>query len=84
MELFKRMAGVDIVDVQYRGGGPGQIALLAGEVHVGFGNPPSIVPHVNSGKVRALAITTAKRSSVRPELPTVEESGVPGYTFSTW
>ena len=84
MELFKSMTGADIVDVPYRGGGPGQIALLAGEVHVGFGNPPNIVPHINTGKVRALAITTAKRSSVLPDLPTVVEAGVPGYTFTTW
>jgi tripartite-type tricarboxylate transporter receptor subunit TctC len=84
MELFKSSTGVDIVDVPYRGGGPGLIALLAGEVHVGFGNPPNIVPHINAGKVRALAITTAKRSSVLPDLPTVVESGVPGYTFTTW
>jgi len=84
MELFKSMAGVDIVDVPYRGGGPGQIALLAGEVQVGFGNPPNVVPHINSGKLRALAITTPKRSSVLPDLPTVVEAGVPGYTFTTW
>lgn len=84
MELFKNMAGVDIVDVPYRGGGPGQIALLAGEVHVGFGNPPNVVPHITAGKLRALAITTAKRSSLLPDLPTVVEAGVPGYTFSTW
>src|SRR5688572_27495534 len=84
MELFKSMAGVDIVDVPYRGGGPGQIALLAGEVQVGFGNPPNVVPHLNSGKLRALAITTPKRSSVLPDIPTVVEAGVPGYTFATW
>jgi tripartite-type tricarboxylate transporter receptor subunit TctC len=84
MELFKNMAGVDIVDVPYRGGGPGQIALLAGEVQTGFGNPPNVLPHINSGKLRALAITTEKRSSLLPDLPTVAESGVPGYTFSTW
>jgi len=64
MELFKNMAGVDIVDVPYRGGGPGQIALLAGEVQTGFGNPPNVLPHINSGKLRALAITTEKRSSL--------------------
>ena len=84
MELFKSMAAVDIVDVPYRGGGPGQIALLAGEVHVGFGNPPNVVPHLASGKLRALAITTAKRSSLLAAVPTVSEAGVPGYTFSTW
>ena len=84
MELFKSMAGVDIVDVPYRGGGPGQIALLAGEVHVGFNNPPNALPHISSGKLRALAITTAKRSSALPGVPTVVEAGVPGYTFATW
>ena len=84
MELFKSMAHVDIVDVPYRGGGPGQIALLAGEVQTGFGNPPNVMPHINSGKLRALAITTEKRSSIMPDLPTVSESGVAGYTFSTW
>jgi tripartite-type tricarboxylate transporter receptor subunit TctC len=84
MELFKSMAGLDIVDVPYRGGGPGQIALLSGEVHVGFGNPPNVLPHIQTGKLRALAITTAKRSSVLQDLPTVVEAGVPGYTFTTW
>jgi tripartite-type tricarboxylate transporter receptor subunit TctC len=84
MELFKSMAHVDIVDVPYRGGGPGQIALLAGEVQVGFNNPPNALPHINAGRLRALAMTTEKRSSLLPDLPTVAESGVPGYTFSTW
>ncbi len=84
MELFKSMAAIDIVDVPYRGGGPGQIALLAGEVHVGFGNPPNVVPHIIAGRLRALAITTPKRSSLLPDVPAVAEAGVPGYTFSTW
>jgi tripartite-type tricarboxylate transporter receptor subunit TctC len=84
MELFKSMAGVNIVDVPYRGGGPGQIALLAGETQVGFNSPPQALPNINAGKLRALAITTAKRSSVLPDLPTVAEAGVPGYTFTTW
>jgi tripartite-type tricarboxylate transporter receptor subunit TctC len=51
---------------------------------VGFGNPPNVVPHLAAGKLRALAITTAKRSSLLAEVPTVAEAGVPGYTFSTW
>ena len=84
MELFKSMAGVNIVDVPYRGGGPGLIALLADEVQVGFTTPPQALPHVNNGKLRALAISTLKRSSLVPDLPTVVESGLPGYTFSTW
>jgi tripartite-type tricarboxylate transporter receptor subunit TctC len=84
MELFKSMAHVDIVDVPYRGGGPGQIALLAGETQVGFNSPPNAMPHINTGKLRALAMTTEKRSALLPDLPTVAEAGVPGYTFSTW
>jgi tripartite-type tricarboxylate transporter receptor subunit TctC len=84
MELFKNMAGIDIVHVPYRGGAPGQTALLAGEVDVGFNNIVATLPHIKAGRLRPLAISTAKRSSVLPELPTIAEAGVPGYTFSTW
>jgi len=84
MELFKSMTGTDIVNVPYRGGGPGQMALLAGEVDLGFNNLPAVIPHLKAGKVRFLAITTVKRSSALPELPTVAEAGVPGYSFTTW
>jgi tripartite-type tricarboxylate transporter receptor subunit TctC len=84
MELFKTMTRTDIVAVPYRGGGPGQIAMLAGEVDVGFNNPVNIVPHIKSGKVRALAITSTRRSSVVPDVPTIAEAGVPGYEFTTW
>jgi tripartite-type tricarboxylate transporter receptor subunit TctC len=84
MELFKALTGTDIVAVPYRGGGPGQIALLAGEVDVGFNNPVNVMPHIKSGKVRALAISSTKRSSIAPDLPTIAEAGVPGYTFTTW
>jgi tripartite-type tricarboxylate transporter receptor subunit TctC len=78
------MAGVNIVSVPYRGGGPGQVALLAGEVDAGFNNIVAAVPLIKAGKVRPLAISSATRSSVLPELPTVAEAGVAGYTFTTW
>ena len=84
MELFKHLAGVDIMSVPYRGGGPGQVALLAGEVDAGFNNIVAAVPLIKAGKVRPLAISSATRSSVLPELPTVAEAGIPGYTFTTW
>lgn len=68
----------------YRGGGPGQIALLSGEVDVGFYSIVTAVPNIKQGKLRALAISARTRSSILPELPTVAEAGVPGYEFTTW
>lgn len=84
MELFKTLTGTDIVAVQYRGGGIGQIALIAGEVDIGFNSVVAGVPLIKAGKIRPLAISSATRSSVLPDLPTIAEAGVPGYTFSTW
>lgn len=84
MELFKNLTGINVVHVPYRGGGPGQIAILAGEMDLGFINLIAAVPYVNAGKVRALGITSVRRSSKVPELPTIAEAGVPGYTFTTW
>jgi tripartite-type tricarboxylate transporter receptor subunit TctC len=84
VELFKSMTGVDIVHVPYSGGGPGTIALISGQVQMNFGPIATLLPHVKSGKVKALAVTTAKRSPFVPELPTVAESGVPGYEVTGW
>ena len=83
-ELFNLLAGVDIVAVQYKGGGPADIAVLGGEVQMTFGNVSQEVGYVNSGRMRALAVTSAKRSPALPDLPTVAEAGVPGYEFITW
>ncbi len=77
-ELFKHMAKVDIVRINYKGSGPSQIGLLVGEVQVMFAGLGPIMPHVKAGKVRALAVTTPKRSRLTPDLPTVAET-VPGY-----
>jgi tripartite-type tricarboxylate transporter receptor subunit TctC len=83
-ELFKTMAGVDMVHVPYSGGGPATTALIAGHVQINFGPIGTVLPHVKAGKLRALAVTTARRSSIVPELPTVAEAGLPGYEQSGW
>jgi tripartite-type tricarboxylate transporter receptor subunit TctC len=70
--------------VPYKGGGPAAIALLSGEVGLVFAEPATIVQHIRSGKVRALAVTTPKRSLGLPDLPTIAESGVPGYDVTSW
>jgi tripartite-type tricarboxylate transporter receptor subunit TctC len=77
-ELFKHMTKANIVRVNYKGSGPAQIGLLVGEVQVMFAGLGPIMPHVKQGKVKALAVTTAKRSKLAPQLPTVAET-VPGY-----
>jgi tripartite-type tricarboxylate transporter receptor subunit TctC len=82
-ELFKMMAGVDMVHIQYRGNGPALIDLLAGQVQVGFDTMPASIEYIRAGKLRALAVTTATRSEVLPDVPTVGEF-VPGYEASTW
>ena len=83
-ELFNLLAGVEIVAVQYKGGGPADTAIIAGEVGVTFGNVSQQIGYVKGGRLRALAVTSAKRNSAVPELPTVAEAGVPGYEFDTW
>jgi tripartite-type tricarboxylate transporter receptor subunit TctC len=83
-ELFNLLAGVNIIAVQFKGGGPADTAVIAGDVGVTFGNVSQEMGHVKSGRMRALAVTSAKRISAMPELPTVAEAGVPGYEFDTW
>ena len=84
LELFKYLAKVDLVHVPYKGGALSVLDLVAGQVHGGFNSPSTLVPHVKSGKLRALAMGSAKRSEFAPELPTIAESGVPGYEVSVW
>lgn len=83
-ELFNLLADVNIVAVQFKGGGPADTALIAGEVAATFGNISQEIGHVKAGRMRALAVTSAKRNAAAPELPTVAEAGVPGYEFDTW
>jgi len=82
-ELFKAMAGVNLVHVPYRGGGPAVNDLLGGQVQVYFASTPSSIEYVRAGKLRALAVTTATRSEALPDIPTVAEF-VPGYEASYW
>ncbi|MGQ0525252.1 MAG: Bug family tripartite tricarboxylate transporter substrate binding protein [Betaproteobacteria bacterium] len=81
-ELFKTRTGIDIVHVPYKGAPPAMNDLLAGHVALSFATSPSAVPHVKSGKLRALAVSTARRVSALPDVPTIDESGVPGFEAS--
>jgi tripartite-type tricarboxylate transporter receptor subunit TctC len=83
-ELFSRRTGIELVHVAYKGGGPAAAAVLAGEVQVLFGSVASTIGHVKAGRLRALAVTGAKRSALMPELPTIEESGFPGFRVTAW
>jgi len=81
-ELFKARTGIDIVHVPYKGAPPAMNDLLAGHVALSFATAPSAVPHAKTGKLRALAVSTAKRISALPDVPTIDESGVPGFEAS--
>jgi tripartite-type tricarboxylate transporter receptor subunit TctC len=83
-ELFKAMAGVDIVHVPYKGAQPALTDVIAGQVQMMFATSASVIPYVKAGRLRALAVTTAQRSASIPELPTVAEAGVPGFEATTW
>jgi tripartite-type tricarboxylate transporter receptor subunit TctC len=84
MELFKRMAGVEMVHVPYKGAGASTAAIVAGQVQVLSTALGAALPHVKSGRLRALAVTGLKRTSVAPEIPTAVESGLPGYVVDGW
>jgi tripartite-type tricarboxylate transporter receptor subunit TctC len=83
-ELFKNQTGTKMLHIPYKGGGPSVIALVSGEASVGFATTPSCITQVKAGRLRGLAITTAKRSPFLPDLPTVAQAGVPGYDAETW
>ena len=83
-EMFKTMAGVRMQHIPYRGSGQMLPELLGGTLAVAFDNVASAIPHVKAGKLRALAVTTATRTSVAPEVPTLAESGLAGYEISSW
>ena len=83
-ELFKSMAGVDVVHVPYKGASPALTDVIAGRVVMFIGNLPPAMPHIKSGNVKALAVTTAQRSPLVPDIPTLAESGLPGFETVAW
>jgi len=83
-ELFKYMTGTRIVHIPYKGGAAGTIDLIAGQVQLMMESSNSMTPHVKSGKVRGLAVSSPARSPAFPDLPTIAEAGVPGYDATTW
>jgi tripartite-type tricarboxylate transporter receptor subunit TctC len=84
MELFKSMAGVDIVHIPYKGSAPAVSDLLGGQLAVMFDNVPNVLPQVKAGKLRALGTSGTKRTPLAPDVPTIAEAGVPGYEVTVW
>jgi tripartite-type tricarboxylate transporter receptor subunit TctC len=84
VELFKMSTGTDIISVPYKGGGPAVVAIVGNETQLSFATPPSCMPHVKTGRLKAIAVTSAKRSAALPNLPTVAEGGVPGFNVEGW
>jgi tripartite-type tricarboxylate transporter receptor subunit TctC len=83
-ELFKALARIDMSHIPYKGSSPAAVAVIAGEVQLMFGNALAVLPHVDSGKLKAIAVTSRERTRSLPDLPTVAESGVPGYEAMGW
>lgn len=83
-EFFRGQAGIDVVHVPYNGGAPAQLALLAGDVHFTFDNLATAAPNIRAGKLKALAVTTDKRSKELPDLPTMKEAGLKDFSIATW
>jgi tripartite-type tricarboxylate transporter receptor subunit TctC len=83
-ELFKVLAGIDMVAVNYKGGGPAMVDVMGGHVAAFFAGVSSSTPHIKAGKLRALGVTTARRSAALPDVPTIAEAGVPGYEVDGW
>jgi len=82
--LFRRMTKTELLHVPYKGGGPAMVDLVSGQTQVGFASPPSAAVFIRDGKLRALAVSTARRSRLFPQLPTIAEAGVPGYESHAW
>ena len=84
LELFNLQAGTKIVHIAYKGGGPAIVDLLSGNINLIFATAASAVPHIQTNRIRALAVTTIKRSALVPNLPTIAESGVKGFDANNW
>ena len=83
-ELFKAMTQTNVTHIPYKGSAPAVTDLIAGQVQVMFDNTPNVLPHVKAGKLKALAVSTRTRTPLAPEVPSVDEAGVPGYDVSVW
>jgi tripartite-type tricarboxylate transporter receptor subunit TctC len=83
-ELFANMAAIKVTHVPYKGGGPNLTALLSGEIQLSVASVPASLGHIKAGRLKALGITTLRRSPVLPEVPPIAESGVPGYEAKNW
>ncbi|WP_374063661.1 Bug family tripartite tricarboxylate transporter substrate binding protein [Cupriavidus sp. DF5525] len=83
-EMFARMADIQLLHVPYKGGGPASTALLAGEVNMIFGEPGTVIPLIKQGRVHALAVSSRKRATSLPDVPTIAEAGLPGYDVTSW
>ena len=83
-ELFNVMAGTKLVHVPYKGGGPAMIALVAGEVQIVFATAASAIPQIKANRIRGIAVTTAKRSALLPDMPSISEAGLPGFDANNW
>jgi tripartite-type tricarboxylate transporter receptor subunit TctC len=83
-ELFKMRTGVDYISVPFKGGGPAIVSLMGNETQLSFATPPSAIPHVKSGRLRAIAVTSARRFTPLAELPTISESGLAGFDVQGW
>jgi tripartite-type tricarboxylate transporter receptor subunit TctC len=84
LELFNTMAGTKMTHVPYKGGNPAMVDLLGGQIQLIFATAASAVPHIKSGKIKGIAVTTAKRSALMPNLPTISEAGLPGFDANNW
>ena len=84
VELFQALTKVSMTHVPYKGNGPALLAQVSGEVQLGFNNILAVLPHVNSNRLKAIAVTSRKRAHTMPNLPTLEEAGVPGYEATSW
>ena len=82
--LFSQVAGVEMVHVPFKGGSPAVVSLVAGDTQVSFATPPSVLPMVKAGRLRALAVTSTERSSLMPDVPGMAESGVPDFSIAFW
>src|SRR5690242_6989582 len=84
LEYFKMVTGIDVVHVPYKGSGPSATAMVAGEIQLGSFAGNAVLPHIRSGRLRALAVTSLKRAAVMPDVPTASEAGLPGYEVISW